>query len=123
LIKSALKQAYENRNPQEKLIFHNDRGSVYRSTVFRSYLESLNIEQSFSKAYVPYDNSVAESFFANLKREELYRTKYRSEKEFLKSIDQYIVLYNTKRPHASCQYKTPEQVEVDFANKHTILDE
>ena len=46
--------------------------------------------QSFSGAHVPYDNSVMESFFSNLKREELYRTKYRSEKKFRTAVDSYI---------------------------------
>lgn len=30
---------------------------------------------------MPYDNSVSESFFGGMKREELYRTNYKSEKE------------------------------------------
>jgi len=115
LIKSTFKQAYENRKPQEKLVFHSDRGSNYRSATFRHHLETLDVEQSFSKAHVPYDNSVAESFFASMKREELYRTKYRSENEFKKSIDNYIIFYNTKRPHKTVKNKTPEQFEMDFA--------
>ena len=70
--------------------------------------------QSFSRAYVPYDNSVMESFFSNMKREELYRTKYRSEREFRAAIDEYIVFYNEKRPHAKNHYKTPLKKEQDF---------
>lgn len=42
------------------------------------FLKSLSVTQSFSRAYLPYDNSVMESFFSSLKREELYRTKYHS---------------------------------------------
>ena len=61
------------------------------------YLSSLNITQSFSRAHVPYDNSVMESFFSSMKREELYRTKYRSESDFRKAVDKYIIFYNTKR--------------------------
>ena len=75
------------------------------------YICSLNITQSFSRAYVPYDNSVMESFFSSMKREELYRTKYRSETDFRKSVDEYIIFYNTKRPHRKLQYKTPKQKE------------
>ena len=40
-----------------------------------------------------------ESFFANMKREELYRSKYRSEKEFRNGIEEYIRFYNDERPH------------------------
>ena len=52
-----------------------------------------------------------ESFFASLKREELYRKKYRSETEFYKAVENYIEFYNEQRPHAKLQYKTPNQKE------------
>ena len=80
-----------------------------------AYIKSINITHSFSKPYVPYDNSVIESFFASLKKEELYRTKYRSESEFFLAIDDYMNFYNTKRPHRKLQYKTPEQKEHEYA--------
>lgn len=86
------------------LIFHTDRGSNYRSSTFVTYLKSLKAIQSFSRAHVPYDNSVMESFFASLKREELYRTRYRSENDLIKALDDYIFFYNTKRPYSSNNY-------------------
>ena len=64
-----------------------------------------------------YDNSVMESFFASLKREELYRKKYRSEKEFYKAVEDYIEFYNEQRPHAKLQYKTPNQKEREYKEK------
>ena len=121
LAKSTFKVAYENRKPNEPLLFHTDRGSNYRSKTFCSYLKSLNIKQSYSRAHIPYDNSVMESFFASLKREELYRTKYRSENEFKAAVDNYIIFYNERRPHAKNGYKTPRKKEEDFFNKHAAL--
>lgn len=76
-----------------------------------SYLREFGVIQSFSKAGVPYDNSVMESFFSSLKREELYRTKYRSEAEFRAAVDAYMVFYNERRPHAKNGYKTPMKLE------------
>ncbi|MGI5958579.1 MAG: integrase core domain-containing protein [Massiliimalia sp.] len=72
-------------------------GSNYRSYAMRSYLQELSVIQSFSKAGVTYDNSVVESFFSSLKREELYRTKYRSEAELRAAIDAYMVFYNERQ--------------------------
>ena len=69
----------------------------------------------FSRPYVPYDNSVIESFFASMKREELYRKKYRTENELYQSIDEYMEFYNSRRPHSKIQYKTPEQKEREYA--------
>lgn len=98
------------------MLFHTDRGSNYRSKTFCEYLSSLGVTQSFSRAYVPYDNSVMESFFASLKKEELYRTKYRSEKEFRAVVGEYMKFYNEKRPHAKNGYKTPSKKEEEFRN-------
>lgn len=110
LVKRTFKEAYENRKP-EKLLLHTDRGSNYASYTFNSYLKSIGVTHSFSRAYVPYDNSVMESFFSNMKREELYRRKYRSEREIHKAITDYVNFYNDKRPHISNGYKTPTAKE------------
>ena len=117
LVKSTFQNAYKERQPHTGLIFHTDRGSNYRSKSMNDCMRSLNITHSFSRAHVPYDNSVMESFFASMKREELYRTKYRSEADFRKAVDKYMLFYNTKRPHRKLQYKTPEQKEQEYALK------
>jgi len=57
-----------------------------------------------------------ESFFSSMKWEELYRYKYRSEKELRARVETYIDFYNCKRPHKSLRYKTPEQVERKYAD-------
>lgn len=120
LVKATFKQAYENRKPNQ-LIFHTDRGSNFRSRTFSDYLKTLQITQSFSRAHMPYDNSVIETFFSSMKREELYRTKYRSEKEFITAVNDYIIFYNTKRPHVKNAYKTPEQKEREYIDKQAVL--
>ena len=122
LVRSTFQMAYKERQPAEPLIFHTDRGSNYHSKTFCTLLHSLGVTQSFSRAHIPYDNSVMESFFSNLKREELYRTKYRSENEFRTAVDKYMIFYNEQRPHAKNGYKTPSQKESNFFNKQAILD-
>lgn len=115
LVTSTLKMAYEDRKPNSSLIYHTDRGFNFCSRGMAEYIKSIQITHSFSRPYVPYDNSVVESFFASLKREELYRTKYRSESEFMLAVSDYIDFFNTKRPHRKLQYRTPEQKEHDYA--------
>lgn len=109
------KSEYACRQPSPSLIFHTDRGANYCSKTLNDYIKSLGITRSFSRPYVPYDNSVVESFFASLKREELYRKKYRTENELYQAIDDYMEFYNTRRPHAKIQYKTPEQKEREYS--------
>lgn len=115
LVTSTLKMAYEERKPSSSLIYHTDRGFNFCSRGMAEYIKSIQITHSFSRPYVPYDNSVVESFFASLKREELYRTKYRSESEFMLAVSDYMDFFNTKRPHRKLQYRTPEQKEHDYA--------
>ena len=101
--------------PNEQLLFHSDQGANYCSNTFRNYLESLNVEQSFSRPHTPHDNAVAETFFSHMKREELYRRRLRSENEFRKMVDDYMEFHNNIRPHSTLKNKTPEQVELAFA--------
>ena len=116
LITRTFKAAYSNRKPNENLIFHSDRGSQYTAYAFQELLKKCNVKQSFSPAGKPRYNAVVESFFSNLKREELYRTNYRSIDEFKENVKTYINSYNTERPHTSLQYKTPDAYE-DFYYK------
>lgn len=121
LTKSTFKLAYESRQPDGDLIFHTDNGSNYTSKSFRDYLRKLGFTQSFSRPHIPYDNSVMESFFSNMKREELFRTKYRSEKEFRTAVKDYIRFYNEERPHSKNKYKTLSQKEAEYFSKQAEI--
>lgn len=57
-----------------------------------------------------------------MKREELYRVKYRSKKEFKAAVDTYIKFYNKKRPHKWNTYKTPVQMEQYFSKQAVLQD-
>ena len=112
LVSSTFRQAYQNRNEPQQLMFHSDQGPQYTSNTFRKLLRMNKVVQSFSKSGRPHDNAVAESFFASMKREEVYRTQYCSEHQFMRSVDNYIEFYNTKRPHSTLNYKTPDGFEL-----------
>ena len=109
LITSTFRQAYQNRNAPQSLVFHSDQGAQYTSMTFRKLLRMNKVVQSFSAPGQPHDNAVMESFFSFMKREEIYRTQYKSEQQFEKSIENYIQFYNTQRPHSTLNYKTPDQ--------------
>ena len=49
---------------------------------------------------------------------ELYRTKYRSERELKNAVAKYITFYNEKRPHARNHQKTPDATEQEYFNKN-----
>jgi putative transposase len=117
LVTSTFKQAYHIRQPKTNITFHSDRGSQYTSYTLRKLFITLNVTQSFSPSNSPYHNAVMESFFSNLKKEQLYRIDYHSIKEFNLSVDDYIDKYNNERPHSTLQYKTPNAFEKAFYRK------
>ena len=117
LITETLRMAYDARMPGENLIFHSDQGSQYTSQAFRQLLKKLKITQSFSNAGTPHDNAVMESSFAVFKKEEFYRSAYRSESELRKKVDEYIAFYNQKRPHTTLNLQTPGRYENAFFRK------
>ena len=111
LITSTFKLAFNERNCPPNLIFHSDRGCQYTSYAFQKLLAEVGATQSFSRARTPGDNSVMESFFASLKKEELYRKEYTSVKHFKNSVVKYMTFYNEVRPHKFLRYISPNEKE------------
>ena len=59
-----------------------------------------------------YDNGVAESFFATLKAELVYRRVWATRAEAEQAIFEYMeVFYNRQRLHSTLGYRTPEGFE------------
>ena len=117
LVTSTFRKAFEIRTSSEGLMFHSDQGVQYTSHTFQKLLHMNNIVQSFSKTGSPHDNAVAEAVFSSMKKEELYRTNYKSEQELRNSVSNYIKFYNAERPHATLAYRIPERVETQYQDK------
>lgn len=95
-----------------ELVNHSDRGSQYTSEGYRRILSTLGIIASMSRKGNCYDNAFAESFFATLKKELIYRGKFATKAEAKKAIFEFIeVWYNRQRIHSSIGYMTPVQFE------------
>lgn len=114
LVTSTYKSAQACRKAEEGLIFHSDRGLQYLSHAFRNVLDSHHAVQSLSAPGQPHDNAVAESFFASLKKEALYRKDCRHTTELLSKVKGYVQFYNGERPHTALGYKTPVQFEEQY---------
>jgi transposase InsO family protein len=107
----ALKRAVKNRSyPNNKLIHHSDRGLQYCSHIYQQTLTKNDIKCSMTESYDPYQNAVAERINGILKQEFLINTQNIDIKTMKKIIKQSIAIYNTKRPHLSCNMLTPEQM-------------
>ena len=71
-------------------------------------LEQYGIRSSMSGPGCPYNNFCAESFFATIKKECIYRRKYVTLGEVNPDVFECVELfYNRKRMHASLGYLSP----------------
>ena len=69
LVTDALQMALAQRRPAPGLIWHSDQGSQFVSLAFGQQARAAGIAQSMGSRGDCYDNAVAESFFATLKKE------------------------------------------------------
>ena len=109
----ALKMAVADRKyPEHKLIHHSDRGSQYCSKGYVELLTDENIAVSMTENGDPYENAIAERVNGILKAEfDLYGAQT-GLRETTRKIRDNIQTYNQIRPHASCDYLTPEQAHL-----------
>lgn len=114
LVMQAFDIAFVSRNRPQNLMLHSDQGTQYTAYLFRQHLQELNVQQSFSHAGSPYDNSVCESFFHTMKKEEIYHHLYTSEEELKYTIEEYLTFYNSQRPHRKLNMQTPVSFETNF---------
>lgn len=112
LVCDAFEMAVRNRRPPPGLIFHSDQGSQYASAKFRRRLARTGVLASMSRRGNCWDNAVAESFFATLKKELVggvilvdYQSTHRAVFEYIE------VFYNRRRKHTFVGGISPAQFE------------
>ena len=108
----ALQMALNNRIYKEPVIHHSDRGSQYCSNQYVSILMQHNIAISMTENGDPYEYALAERMNGIIKTEfNLYNSQLGFEQTG-KQISKSINAYNSLRPHASCDYLTPEETHL-----------
>jgi putative transposase len=116
LVSTALLMALRQRQPQEPLIHHSDRGSQYTSKAFQDLLADNNITSSMSGSGNCYDNAPVESFFGTLKTELVNHAVYRTRQDAKTDIFFYIEgFYNRNRRHSSLAFLSPANFEAAVA--------
>lgn len=115
----ALKMALNNRLYNESIIHHSDRGSQYCSHNYVDLLLKNNIGISMTENGDPYENALAERVNGIIKTEfNLYSSSLGFDQTGYQ-VSKSIKSYNELRPHASCDYLTPNQAHLksDKLNK------
>ena len=112
LVIEALQQAIADRRQGPGLVCHSDRGSQYASHEYQELIRNTGVVCSMSRKGDCYDNAPVESFFASLKLELVYRSRFETRAAARAAIFEWIaVWYNRKRRHSTLGYKSPEQFE------------
>jgi putative transposase len=112
LVVDALKMALARRQPQPGLIHHSDHGSQYVSLIFGHTAHKAEIAISMGATGDAYDNALAETFFATLKKELIHRHSWQTRRELTSALFDYIeTFYNHRRRHSTLGYLSPQQYE------------
>ena len=109
----ALTMALTRRRPGPGVLHHTDRGSQYAADDYRALLTAHGMACSMSRVGDCWDNAVAESFFATLKRELADDADWLTRDEARTAVFEYIeVWYNRQRRHSSLGYRSPVAYEL-----------
>lgn len=91
------------------LIHHSDRGLQYCSNEYTDMLRVSGVTISMTEKGDPYENAIAERVNGILKSEFGLDGGLGSYALALEAVERAILTYNGARPHASCNYLTPDQ--------------
>ena len=108
----ALQMALKNRMYNDPIIHHSDRGSQYCSHQYVSLLHQNHIGISMTQNGDPYENALAERINGIIKTEFNLHSSQLGFEQTYNQIKKSIKAYNEIRPHASCDYLTPEQAHL-----------
>lgn len=121
LVCDALEMAVWQRQPQEGLICHSDRGSQYASKKYRELLSRNKFNGSMSRKGDCWDNAVVESFFGSLKQERVQWESYQSRNEAQQDVLNYITMfYNPHRLHSTLGYVSPNDYEMQMLDREKV---
>lgn len=119
----ALKMALVNRRyPDRKLIHHSDKGIQYCCDDYTEMLRRNKITISMTSKYDPYENAIAERVNGTIKNEFELDCVFPDGKYARRELSKTITIYNTLRPHLSCQMHTPMAVHY-YRNPNVIKHE
>ena len=107
----ALKMATDSLPNKDKsnLIHHSDRGLQYCSKDYIDLLTMDSIGISMTENGDPYENAIAERVNGILKGEFALGQSYKGLEQAHEAVLKGINTYNSMRPHASCDYLTPDE--------------
>ena len=112
LVCDALQAALITRGKPKGVMVHTDQGSQYASNAYRKILTDSGLVQSMSRRGNCWDNAVAESFFATLKKQAIHGEHFTTREQAKQAIFEYIeTYYNRIRRHSTVGWLSPLNFE------------
>lgn len=96
------------------VIAHADRGSQYTSNDYLDFCQTRQLRPSVGRVATCFDNAVAESFWASLKRECIQGRVFATRAEARRAIFRWITWYNSTRQHSSLNHTAPINWEQQY---------
>lgn len=112
-VMKAFQQALKARQSRGELIHHSDRGIQYCSAQYQALHAQHKVRCSMTDGYDCYQNALAERVNGILKMEYLL-VRPEDIVQARKMVRESVEIYNTRRPHLSLKYKTPDEVHQAF---------
>jgi len=103
------KELGEQEGFNHSLIFHTDRGSQFKSALFRAFHDQYQIRMSMAEQGKSSENPVSERLNGILKNELMIQNSFDSFDQAKRAIDRAVNIYNERRPHLSCNFLTPKE--------------
>jgi transposase InsO family protein len=115
LARTALRAAIARRQPVRVVIVHSDRGSQYRSRIFRAALKAAGLQGSMGRVASAGDNAAMESWNSLLQKNVLDRQTWKTRDELHTAIVYWIEhTYNRRRRQRALGRLTPVEYELAF---------
>jgi transposase InsO family protein len=95
------------------VIFHSDHGCQYTADAYHDACVAFGVTQSMGTVGDSYDNAMAESFFASLKRELVDDEHFATRA----AVFEWLIWYNADRLHRALDYRPPIEYE-QHRNNH-----
>ncbi len=112
IVIDALNMAVARRQPDAGLIHHSDQGGQFVSLGFGQAAGKAGISRSMGSRGDCFDNAVAETFFATLKKELIHRRSWPEREELRREVFDYIeIFYNATRRHSTLGMLSPAAYE------------
>ncbi len=115
-LEDALVSRFGPLSPQRKdLVLRSDNGLVFLARSYRKTVKDYGLRQEYITPYTPEQNGVVERVFRTLKEECVWHQRFANQEDAERAIGQWVVKYNTQRPHESLGWLTPSQWREKYA--------